>query len=140
VYVINFISEGVSAKIVLRRGTLQLITEPCRTGFFGYILDSQGQVCKSENSKHLNTMASRKFEASKDFSSLSQPEIDSFVGVYHPQTGKVYPADSTNGLIHIPFTPQSFDQTKSGNAKASDKKVILFNKGYCYLPKKTLNL
>ena len=90
VYVINFIGDGISARVVLRRGVLQLVKEVIRGGYVCYIVDEDGEVCKGTYPVGKST----------DFSKIQEKEK---TGFYDSEEGKFYPADTT-GMINFPFT------------------------------------
>lgn len=102
VFIINFIGDGISSRIVLRRGSLQLIKEKSRGGSICYMIDENGEICRG------NSMTK------EEIKNVDDQERTGF----YDNSGEFYHADS-NGLINYPFGKGT-------------QKLVLVHKGFGY--------
>lgn len=49
-YIVEFIGNGISARAVIKKGSLSLIHKPTVSGHLAYLLDEDKKICTGEKS------------------------------------------------------------------------------------------
>jgi hypothetical protein len=88
-FVIEFVGNGTMSRVIVKKGTLSLVEKPTAAGHQCYIIDSDKNICRSENT---GIWCDDKFYESK-------PEKNGAIFVPYSTRESFDPTDPTNVIL-----------------------------------------